>query len=405
MYKTIDKLIIIVTALLFATFKVYTETSLSTYGVLIATLLLFVLYLIKNNFRIPQKIYDFQILIILFIVFCLLSSLWATSSSDAITMCITVFEILICVSVVYYCFIQFDTLEPLLLSLVWGGYIISVVYFVSYGGLSLAIQNATAGIRSEVDFANINAIARVLSITVIVNAYMLFNSKNKKLYLGILLPIVALVSTQSRTSFITTIFGLLGLLLLNSIKRKKVMNVLFKLIVSLLVVYAVYKLLLKVPALHGIMGRIESLEHLLFNENGADHSSILRQEMIEVGLRVFKDNPLGGIGIGNSHFYTHYYLTRNTYLHNNYVELLASVGIIGFILYYLIYARLIIRLKKYSTNPDDINMMCIVLLASLLISDYGNVSYYFKEIYFFFIVCFVCTNISERNYYENRLEE
>ncbi|MDD3267588.1 MAG: O-antigen ligase family protein, partial [Burkholderiales bacterium] len=108
---------------------------------------------------------------------------------------------------------------------------------------------------------------------------------------------------------------------------------------------------------------------LLFGQNNLDISSRIRFEMIEVGKTLFLSKPFLGYGIGSFSIVSGF----DAYSHNNYIELLVGLGIIGMVLYYsmiiyIIYKLFIIR-KFIDGNP------LLAILLSLLVIDYGLVSY------------------------------
>ena len=368
MYSLSEKITIVLSTLLFASFTVLNKTSFSSIGVLIIAVLMMFFHCQHSGWRLPKKIYSFQISMILFAIFGLLSMVWSQNPKDALDKSMSIIEICACMTFVYWCHKDFDSMEPTILSIIWGGYIIAVYYFFVYGGISLAIQNAEEGIREGVDFANINAIGRVMAIVIVLNIYMLMHSSKKRLYIGIPLPIIALISTMSRTPFVEVIFGIILLAILNGIKNKRVSNVVFKIVLSAIFIYLVYLVIKDLPILKGVTNRMASLINLFSNSGSADSSAIMRQRMIETGWRLFKSNPILGIGIGNAHYYASGLISKNTYLHNNYVELLASGGIIGTYLYYRIHIKLIINLRKSYKIIDDSCMLCIVMLLMLLLS-------------------------------------
>lgn len=407
-YTRVERYIIIVGALLFASFTVFNLSTYSSSAVMLLTIILLLLFFIKNKWHFPFFIKDFQISMLIFAFFCLLSSFWARSNVDATNSAITVIEISLCMTVVYYAFYQFDDIEPLLMSLIWGGYIISVYYLFTYGGISVAINNAAQGIREGVEFANINAIGRTMAIVTASNFYMLVHSKRKLRYIGIFLPIVALLTTQSRTPLIEIIFGIIFLMFLNAVKNKRIFNFIFNLIIVIVIIYLLSKLITNLPIFNGVLLRMESLINLFSGSGYVDTSAEIRKKMIDVGIILFKENPIIGIGMGNAHHYVYEYLGRDFYLHNNYVELLASGGIIGFIIYYQIHVRLLFNLKKYSEVSDDYNMFCFAMMLMLLVADYGGVVYYNKEFYFYIIICYICLEKSKNRYYadlEQRVDE
>ena len=110
-----------------------------------------------------------------------------------------------------------------------------------------------------------------------------------------------------------------------------------------------------------------------------DNSAAMRETMIQAGWKYFKKNPYTGIGLSNTGVITWQYLGWDTYLHNNYIELLASVGIFGFALYYAMYAYLLKNLYQISmTIRDNTSVLMFVIIITNLILEYGFVSYYNK---------------------------
>ena len=82
--------------------------------------------------------------------------------------------------------------------------------------------------------------------------------------------------------------------------------------------------------LYVVLGsRIETMFGLLLG-GSMDESTSIRWDMMQTGLAMFLENPLLGSGLGafaKSYVY-------QTYSHNNYIEILVSLGLIGFIWIY-----------------------------------------------------------------------
>ena len=116
-----------------------------------------------------------------------------------------------------------------------------------------------------------------------------------------------------------------------------------------------------------------------------DSSTITRFNMIRVGWKYFIEHPLIGCGIGNSRYIVGEALGKFTYFHNNFIELLASVGIFGFISYYSIYAYLLWNLYKIFIKDNNTKalILFVILLVQLML-DFGMVSYYSKMTYVYF---------------------
>ena len=113
---------------------------------------------------------------------------------------------------------------------------------------------------------------------------------------------------------------------------------------------------------------------------------MIRMSLAQLGIQLFQQHPIIGIGIDNPRLYTYGVVGETYYLHNNFVEILSSGGVIGAVLYYWIYVRLIISYIKRRNFDDPQYCFCLVLLILLLIMDYGMVSYYSKSTYIFLLL-------------------
>ena len=133
-----------------------------------------------------------------------------------------------------------------------------------------------------------------------------------------------------------------------------------------------------------IMSRFADILDMISGKGTREtNTAWLRFAYNDLGLQLFRQSPLIGIGIGNANLYTQILFGNNHYLHNNYVELLACGGLIGFFLYYSIHLYILFFLWKYRKYRDKEFDICLVLLLINLIVDYGAVSYYDKGRYLF----------------------
>ena len=95
---------------------------------------------------------------------------------------------------------------------------------------------------------------------------------------------------------------------------------------------------------------------------GSEYMTGYRSYLISKGLSIFYENPIIGIGLENTRAYL------GTYTHNNFVEILAGTGILGF--GFFLYAILTIfwsTLKIYNTQLKVIliiSLFCFMLIAN-----------------------------------------
>ena len=108
-------------------------------------------------------------------------------------------------------------------------------------------------------------------------------------------------------------------------------------LIVLIIIISLFIVLLQLPFMSYFKTRILNMYNT-FSSNGGnvDYSFLDRFNLALYGFRLFTSKPLFGYGYDQVQFYT---WGKNAFSHNNFVELLASFGIFGFILFelFLIY--------------------------------------------------------------------
>ncbi len=114
-----------------------------------------------------------------------------------------------------------------------------------------------------------------------------------------------------------------------------------------------------------------------FTQGGeGDKSTQFRYDYAKEALGLFLEKPLAGIGIDN-------FKSLNIgYAHNNYLELLADLGIVGFILYYL---GLYTFFRKIQKSKHIMKNLFLFFLLLRLVADLTIVSYYLRTIFVTFV--------------------
>ena len=113
---------------------------------------------------------------------------------------------------------------------------------------------------------------------------------------------------------------------------------------------------------------------------------------------MFYEKPILGYGINNFVSKIGQRIGVWTYAHNNYYEILADLGIVGFLIYYSYYIYLMASLfRAWYKGCGSLVKLMIVLLGAIMICEYGLVSYY--QVYIHVTICcaylFLCAYDSE----------
>lgn len=137
-----------------------------------------------------------------------------------------------------------------------------------------------------------------------------------------------------------------------------------------------YYVVMEIPAVYEVLGaRMETLGDIA--EKGTDaEGDVSRLFLMQYGIEWFKQHPILGVGINCFRVLsnnTPMFWGKNFYAHNNYIELLVDVGLVGMMIYYASYIYLFKRIKNLKGKYALWGMSCLIILA---FRDVAMVSYY-----------------------------
>lgn len=244
-------------------------------------------------------------------------------------------------------------------------------YFQEYSAL-----NSTIGIRVPTSvFTNPNNYSLFLIFSIF-SSLALFKIKSSRIgrYFSLFLTlafIFLLISTQSRGGFIGLIIGFLAyfILFLRKISfNRKVIVVIFTAVLSFCFLPFIFK--------HNEVYS-DLMEVDLHASSGSDYTRI---NLIKNGFIFLLKTFLLGVGLGNIEWYMEHYavfpIGRTRNIHNWWMEILVSSGILVFIPYIIIYCKNLWRLFKFSEIFRDKEMQ------------------YLSTAFFCFLIAFLIASIS-----------
>lgn len=415
--RKIDKrnIINMLTALLLSGFYILDMSSFCSIVLFAGTVLIFMIYAWQNNFKICFTFEKFHINILIMALYCICSTIWTQKPAMAIENAITLFELLICMSVLYINYSAYDSIEDLFFVMMLAGSLVSFYTLFTYGFGTIMGIIAVGG-RLPLKFANINAIAMISTMCIVIYVYrMLYNQNTsfQTIFFGIasFCSLLVIVATGSRKALITVVFCIMSIILIR-FKSRRFFNTLFKWIILLVIGLIILKMLSNFSFFAGINERMNGLVALITGKGMVDASARVRQEYVVLGIAAFKKHPIVGIGMGASGAYLKMITGADEYFHNNYIELLACGGIVGVILYYRIWLYPLLRLIKMRKMDIRSNSLSIVLIIVFLIMDYGMVTYLSKNTYLYLMIFYVQTKrlqqyhkANEENLYKNLIKE
>lgn len=252
-------------------------------------------------------------------------------------------------------------------------FIVNAIYiFIAIDLNEILLAGQRVGAENINEYWNANSIGIFSALGSMLSLYFVQKQNNKiiniVLFLSFIMFTILCLLSGSRKGLLLFIM-LNGLFLFLLTKNKLIISLVILLSVSIL-----YYLLMNIDILYNIIGkRMQNMIEGFFGLGTSESSFNIRQDMIEKGFQFFSQKPILGYGINN--FRNLYDI--NTYAHNNFIELLVGIGLVGFTVYYIAYAYVLCKLFKTTfIKPNRLSIIAFVINTCFLISHYAFVGYY-----------------------------
>ena len=339
---------------------------------------------------------------IFYLVFGVLSMLWAVNLNTAFTKVRTVFLLLVLLVLLTSYTVKIEKPIYLIIALIVGSVALSAYMFYLYGVFDIldALFEGSDRIGGKIN--NVNAIANTLVIGIIALIGVAVFYK-KRLTLLLLIPTgICLLVAGSRTATISFLVGVLLLFVLKLKTENNGLKKFLRFIVIILIIVVAWLVLRNIPVLQEVMLRIENAFAVFTGGETVmrESSAQMRKDFIEFGWAEFLKSPIWGNGIGCAGYAIPESYSHFTYLHNNYIEMLASGGVIGFVLFYTPYVLVLISLiKRIFINKENNSVVFIsfALLIARLVGHFGTVVYYSKVEFLFLAMLIAVVNLESKN--------
>lgn len=254
--------------------------------------------------------------------------------------------------------------------------IVFIIYLSIMGMPNVDNANFRLGDES-LAAGNSNTVAMNIGLLSSFLFYHLFVNKNKKYLLPCIFVFIFSMLTGSKKGLI--IF-LLYYFIFNSTGSKfKFINFIKIVLVTFLIVLFV----INNEYMYNHVGYrvVDAMTEIGLLDYGQEsYSTQARMLMYKIGINAFLENPF----FGGGWFYFSYYSRLGTYSHNNYIELLVTFGVIGFLLYYSIYVYLLQKISKVkSLGIDNKITLLYTMIVVILFLHTAAVSFSYDFLQYF----------------------
>lgn len=238
-------------------------------------------------------------------------------------------------------------------------------------------------------FASIYMAAVMLSIW-----YILYGDKKlyKLLIVGsVVLNFYALMLSGGRKYiFVPFIFAYILLLFKTDKRGRK--HIAFYTFLIIILGIILYALVMNVEVLYDAIGvRIEGLIDAFFGEGG-DGSSEIRKKMIALAWERGWETPFFGHGVNSFKHLNKIVYGRYYYSHNNWLEIWYNHGAVGFVLFYSLYAAMVVGAIKNRQKTPEMSAFIVAYIVSIFIFEFGEVTYASNPIQMLLCLCAILQN-------------
>ena len=264
-------------------------------------------------------------------------------------------------------------------------YAISALIFSFYLYFSGRIN--TEGVRLGGDlFGNTNNLAMLMMLALFCVFWLLIygDLRLKPLYFLACIVLFFVTALTGGRKYLLMPFIFLFLLIVFKNAKNNRLNWLVSIVFFVLITFAGIVAVVNIPALYNMIGtRYEGLiDFLTGNLYYSDASTNFRYLMITMGWKWFLAKPILGYGLDNYRVLFNL-VSSDSYSHNNYIEMLVNLGIVGFVLYYSFYAFIIKKLIMNKNDKSGLRNFFLAFALSLLLFEVGAVTYSLTQVQIF----------------------
>jgi len=257
-----------------------------------------------------------------------------------------------------------------------GTLLISIyIYFAEFG--MRRINNRYGEIVFSKEYGTYITYSYNLIISMCMLIYnQFYNCKNNKQNMQniIIIFVIGYFTLISGTRKAVVIPIIFAIMIMASKNRKNIIKLIKYGILFSVFIILIYNIIMNVDSLYSIIGhRMESL--LLGTSSVQDNSMIERKLMREYAWQLFLQKPIIGNGAGTFRDFFVNISGKYLYSHNNHLELLSSLGLIGYSVFYGWIFFILCKLYSLIRKGDNISIGLFSFIIIQVILDYGTVSY------------------------------
>ena len=293
-------------------------------------------------------------------------------------------------------------IQTILYTFMIAGLMLALYVYAQYGNSfwkmmreSVSESFGTVG-RLTADMGNANMISMYAAVSTIIAMYYLFwvrNSKWKTIAcIGItVFCFLVSMAAASKKSLVLILVCMAVLWYYGSIGNRNALKKFRSFLLAAVAVALLIWMINTLPMFAGVARRFEMMFSFMSGGQGS-FSERQRALMIKEGFEIWLNNPVFGEGTAAT---IHYF---GVYSHNNFVEMLANSGLVGFFVFYAVYVFAGYHYLKTAVFYREIDKHAALLFAlfgGITVISFAMVYYYDR--YFMFLMATVFSAVRVYN--------
>lgn len=339
-----------------------------------------------RHFSIPVQTFWYGI----FIIVCVSSVLWAKYPDSVMEMISRMVQNL---ALSYLIILNVET--KIDFRRVQNIFILSVVYMAFKILFSVPASQLFSRHLGNYDITghNVNFTAFYFAITLMILFHRFYTEKRLSMIALFLFLTFMLLLTSSRKAVLMLILGIFLMIFFDRTRKHRFLKLFVAVVVLAVFIYIIFT---NDNLYRAIGWKFDSMLNFLENKTG-DNSLYERKFFREYALELFYRNPVLGVGLNNFSKYLGNVFTRSTYSHNNWLEMLSCLGILGFAAYYWFYGYLIVKLQSQQKKGVGYVSLFLVIMLCIFFSEYAMIVYFDTFIQLIITLCFIGVSVADRD--------
>ena len=250
---------------------------------------------------------------------------------------------------------------------------------------------------------NANIFATFMMYSILYSSWLLIY-KDYRFYIKIFLcgniisNIYALMLSGGK-KFFAIPFIFIYILLLSKKDKDSKKHIIKYTVLVVIIIFAFYYLIMNIPMLYDAIGiRIKQFTNQYTGEGVVDGSSKERAIMRATAIEKWFERPFFGYGLDTfKYLKTPNLSAHHAYSHCNFTELLYSGGVFLFLVYYALFAFVVMKICCMKNKESKYTAFTIAAIISQFILDYGGVFYDVLTAQIFLMMAVWCLEFQEQN--------